>query len=138
MDALGIGSDSQTTEEWEAEAWKSLRNAVQTLKKRVDIISQAYTEAVSVRQSIVSNQQAEQVGYLTSLAVLFVPASFVASIFSMGGDFSAGADRFWVFWAILVPLVMLSCIFLFTKLGERIWSSLRQYYEYGRKEESPV
>lgn len=123
IDALGNNS---CVDDWEAAAWKGLRDAVGSLKKRVDIISQAYSQAVSVRESIVANRQAQQVGYLTSLATLFIPASLLAGIFSMGGDFSAGASRFWVFWVISVPLVLMSCIFLFTKLGGWILSLLRR------------
>jgi len=119
MDALGI-SKAQVTEAWEAEAWRSLQNVVQTLKARLDIISQAYMQAVSVRETITSNRQAQQVGYLTSLATLFIPISFVAAVFSMGGDFSAGASHFWVYWVIAVPVVGLGCLLLFTKLGRRI------------------
>lgn len=119
MDALRI-SEAQTTEAWEAEAWRGLQKFVQTLKARLDIILQAYMQAVSVRESITANKQAQQVGYLTSLAMLFIPLSFVAAVFSMGGDFSAGASHFWVYWVIAVPMVAGGCFLLFTKLGRRI------------------
>lgn len=131
IDALGIGATAQTVEAWEADAWKSLQNAVRISKTRVEIISQAYTQAVSVRESITSNKQARQVGFLTSLATLFIPISFIAAIFSMGGDFSAGASRFWVYWAIAIPVVLFGCILLFTRLGR--WVLL-----HGTGEESLV
>jgi hypothetical protein len=120
MDALGIGAKRNGTEDWEAEAWRSLQNAVHVLKTKVDIIFQAYTQAVSVQESITSNKQARQVGYLTSLATLFIPVSLIAAIFSMGGKFSAGASLFWVYWAISIPIVIAGCILLFTKLGGRV------------------
>jgi len=120
MDALGVLSKAQSTEAWETEAWKSLQKVVQTLKARLDIVLQAYMQAVSVRESITSNKQARQVGYLTSLATLFIPISFVAAIFSMGGEFSAGASHFWVYWIIAVPVVAVGCLLLFTKVGGRI------------------
>jgi hypothetical protein len=131
MDALGIGCKSQTTEEWEAEAWRSLQNTVAALKKRVDMTLQSYTEAVSVRQ-------AQQVGYLTSLATLFIPASFVAAIFAMGGDYSASAGKFWVFWVISVPLVLLCCIILFTHFGVWLLRLFRKCLGYGEVEKSHV
>jgi Mg2+ and Co2+ transporter CorA len=43
------------------------------------------------------------VGYLTSLATLFLPVLFVAAVFSMGGEYAAGESRFWVFWVIFAP-----------------------------------
>lgn len=124
MDALGIGGNNHLGEEWEVEAWKSLRSAVQTLKTRVNMISEAYMQAVSVRESIVANTQARQVGYLTSLATLFIPLSFVAAVFSMGGDFAAGQKRFYVFWAISVPITLVAlCVLLF---GSWVLNSLRK------------
>ncbi|KAH8710026.1 hypothetical protein GQ44DRAFT_776862 [Phaeosphaeriaceae sp. PMI808] len=119
MDALKI-SKALTTEAWEADAWMSIQKVVQTLKTRLDIISQAYMQAVSVRESVTANKQAQQVGYLTSLATLFIPLSFVAAVFSMGGDFSAGASHFWVYWIIAVPVAVVACFLLFTKHGRRI------------------
>jgi Mg2+ and Co2+ transporter CorA len=120
IDALGVSSHPETMESWEADAWRSLHQVVQKLKARLEIISQAYMQAVSVRESITSNKQAQQVGYLTSLATVFIPISFVAAIFSMGGDFAAGARYFWVYWVIALPVGMLGCLLLFTKLGQRI------------------
>lgn len=120
MDALGIESKSPTVEEWEADAWKSLQQAVRTLKARVDLILQAYTQAASIQESVIANKQARSVGYLTSLATLFIPASFIAAVFSMGGDFSAGERLFWVFWAISGPIVLVACVFLFTNFGRWI------------------
>jgi hypothetical protein len=120
MDALGIGGKTAITEDWETDAWKNLEHAVQVLKARLDVTLQAYTQAVSVQESITSNKQARQVGYLTSLATLFIPISFVAAIFSMGGNFSAGAKLFWVYWVIAIPLAMTGCILLFTQTGAKL------------------
>ncbi|KAK3297934.1 uncharacterized protein B0H64DRAFT_393421 [Chaetomium fimeti] len=136
LDALGVGGERQMGEEWETAAWKSLQNALLTLKTRVDIMSEAYTLAVSVRESIVANAQARQVGYLTSLATLFIPVSFIAAVFSMGGDYAAGERKFYVFWAISLPIaVVASCLYLF---GGFILGVLRKYSVTREGEKSPV
>lgn len=126
MDALGIGGKCQITEEWETDAWKSLQYTTDSLKTRVDIILQAYMQAVSVRETITANTQARQVGYLTSLATLFLPISFIASIFSMGGKFSVGEQLFWVFWAFAIPVVGIGCGLLFSKPGRKLIGKLQQ------------
>jgi hypothetical protein len=132
MDALGIGSESKrTAEAWEADAWQSLREVIKSLKIRLDIMLQAYMQSISVRETSAANKQARQVGYLTSLATIFIPLSFVAAIFSMGGDFSAGSDRFWVYWVVAVPVAAIGCLLLFTKLGRRVIQRVS-------KAESPV
>ncbi|KAJ5692134.1 hypothetical protein N7462_001557 [Penicillium macrosclerotiorum] len=119
MDALGLYSKTDVLEPWEAEAWDRLRQAVQMLKVKTDNILQAYMQAVSIRESVTSNKQALHVGYLTSLATVFIPISFVAAIFSMGGDFAAGESRFWVYWTIAIPVLAVGCWLLFTSRGRR-------------------
>ncbi|KAB8273760.1 hypothetical protein BDV30DRAFT_238285 [Aspergillus minisclerotigenes] len=138
MDALGIHAGAHINEAWEAQAWRSLQNAVQKLKAKLDNISQAYMQAVSVRESITSNKQAQQVGYLTSLATVFVPISFVAAIFSMGGDFAAGANYFWVYWVIAVPVLAAGCFLFFTHRGKGILETLSGTPEHGTPEHSLV
>jgi len=121
MDALGIGSQAseRTAEAWEADAWQGLRIVIGNLNSRVDTMLQAYMQSISVRETSDANRQARQVGYLTSLATIFIPVSFVAAVFSMGGEFAAGESRFWVFWAIAAPVATVACLMLFGKAGIR-------------------
>jgi hypothetical protein len=121
MDALGIGSSdsSRTPEAWEADAWQGLRVVIGNLKARLDIMLQAYMQSISVRETSDANKQARQVGYLTSLATIFIPLSLVAAVFSMGGDFAAGESRFWVYWAVAVPVAAVGCLLLFARAGIR-------------------
>jgi Mg2+ and Co2+ transporter CorA len=106
---------------WEADAWRALGREMTMLKARLDIMSQAYTQAVAVRESLTANEMARQVGLLTSLAALFIPVSFVAAIFSMGGAFAAGESLFWVYWVVAVPVVASCCVLLFTRWGRLVW-----------------
>ncbi|KXH34272.1 hypothetical protein CNYM01_01077 [Colletotrichum nymphaeae SA-01] len=126
MDSLGITSESGIVIPWEADAWRHLERANQLLKTRVDSILQTYMQAITVRQTIDANEQARQVGHLTSMATIFIPISFVAAVFSMGGDFSAGAGLFWVFWVIAIPMVSIGCFLLFTRFGKRLLRRMSQ------------
>lgn len=83
-------------------------------------------QAVSVRETITANTQSRQVGYLTFLATLFLPISFIASIFSMGGKFSVGEQLFWVFWAFALPVVEIGFGLLFSKPGQKLVGRLLQ------------
>jgi hypothetical protein len=38
-----------------------------------------------------------------------------AGIFSMGGDFLVGQSKFWVFWAVAIPLVLIFSLLIFTQ-----------------------
>lgn len=44
---------------------------------------------------------------LTVLALVFVPLTFVASLFSMNTDTSPGSKNFWVYFAVAVPVTLL-------------------------------
>ncbi|KAF6803290.1 hypothetical protein CSOJ01_10991 [Colletotrichum sojae] len=96
-EAMGVGSPTQILSSGEAGAWKSLQRSARLLRSGVDSILQTYMQVISVGQRLSANQQARQVGHLTSLATIFIHMSFVAAVFSMGGEFAAGEIRFWVF-----------------------------------------
>jgi hypothetical protein len=107
MKALHIGGSKSIASDWEVEQWEWFQLTVTRLKKKVDILCESYTQAVS-------SNEARSVDFLTSLATIFVPISLVAGILSMGGDFAAGQDKFWVFWVVAVPLILLGVVLIFT------------------------
>ncbi|RYP07015.1 hypothetical protein DL765_009284 [Monosporascus sp. GIB2] len=107
---LSIGCDTAIAGNWEAEEWKGLQVVLERLEKMLDSYGEAYVQAVE-------NNNARDVGFLTSLATIFVPVSLVAGILSMGGDFAAGQNRFWVFWACSVPLMIIGLVLLFTSIA---------------------
>ena len=114
MDAMGIGTADAVVEGWEADAWQRLQMVLQSLQRKLETLWQAYNQAVAVRESISSNNQGRQVGYLTSIATIFIPASLVAAIFSMGGDFAVGGSRNWVYFAVSVPIMVLGLAAVFS------------------------
>jgi Mg2+ and Co2+ transporter CorA len=69
--------------------------------------------STSAKTAIVSANEARLVSRLTVLAVIFIPLSFSASILSMGGDFSPGESRFWVYFAVSIPMLLLILGFVF-------------------------
>ncbi|XXG99319.1 hypothetical protein Hte_005656 [Hypoxylon texense] len=79
-------------------------------------------EAASFEQTLASNRIARTSGQLTKIATIIVPCTFVASIFSMGGQFAAGEDRFYVYWATSIPVtvVLLSWV---------LYGDIRESYE---------
>jgi hypothetical protein len=120
MNALGIGTEHSIAQEWEAEDWRSLEDAIKAVERRIDVIYESYTQRASINESMAANQQARGVRYLTALAALFVPASLTAGIFAMAGEFSAGASRFWVFWAVSIPLMSILSVLFFAELFKKL------------------
>jgi Mg2+ and Co2+ transporter CorA len=63
------------------------------------------TSVIQLTDSRRSIEEAFNIRRLTYIALIFIPLSFTVSIFSMGGDFIPGKDRFWVYFATAVPLL---------------------------------
>lgn len=42
---------------------------------------------------------------MTYVALLFVPMSFIASLFSMNEDYALGRSHFWVYWVTALPVL---------------------------------
>lgn len=43
---------------------------------------------------------------MTYIALVFIPLSFTSTIFSMSDDFGPGKDRFWIYFATAIPLLL--------------------------------
>ena len=75
------------------------------------------------RQSIVETKNLKR---LANLALVFVPLTYVAGLFSMSGNIAPGGRLFWVYFAVSVPL-LLAVGFLAAGLPEK-FTHLVLYY----------
>jgi hypothetical protein len=57
-----------------------------------------------MRQSV---KEAINVRQVTYIALVFVPLSWAASIFSMTEQYSPGGSQFWMYWIVAIPLLVL-------------------------------
>ena len=117
----------------ERRGWKILEEKLQamgaTLGYHLEMYSQraAMEEAYSAaRQTRAANRMARSSGQLTKIATTIVPCTFVASIFSMGGDFAVGERHFYLYWVISVPItIALLAWVLYEDVIEVIQKSLK-------------
>lgn len=79
------------------------------------------TTHVNLMETEKSISDSKSLARLTVLGFFFVPLSFVATFFSMGGGFSAGQSRFWIYFAVAVPLTLMVFVVAFGKW--RAWWS---------------
>jgi Mg2+ and Co2+ transporter CorA len=112
-----IGSDIET-------AGRRLENMLPVLASLVQIIDarQSFAETANISR-------------LTVLALLFVPLSYVSSLFSMNPDNGPGGSHFWVYFAVAVPIT----IFVFVVARPPTWA-LRAVAEWmwGRRRQRKV
>ncbi|KAI0402836.1 hypothetical protein F4802DRAFT_334828 [Xylaria palmicola] len=81
---------------------KQIEHYASTLESLNPIIMSLIQLANSNR----SISEASDVRRLTYIAVVFIPLSFVAGLFSMGDDFLPGRGSFWVYWVASIPITL--------------------------------
>jgi hypothetical protein len=120
---IGTGS-SGIVDEWEAEEWRLIEARLGSLRRDVEGAATIYTHAAQVEAIRTANEQSASVGRLTTLATVFLPLGLVAGVFSIGGDYAVGASRFWVFFAVTVPLGIVIALLLFTSIAAKVGGRL--------------
>ncbi|OAL37069.1 hypothetical protein AYO20_03546 [Fonsecaea nubica] len=102
---------AQSKAEEERGPWDLILNDLDHLSTKIEVYGQSMERMVSVVTSMFqlidsrrSIAEAVNVRRLTIIALIFVPLSWVASLFSMTDDFAPGQSRFWLYFAVAVPL----------------------------------
>ncbi|KAH9907264.1 hypothetical protein F4778DRAFT_721213, partial [Xylariomycetidae sp. FL2044] len=70
------------------------------------------------RRSIKENLNIKR---LTLIAMVFIPLSYVATLFSMGDKYAPGQDGFWLYFAVSIPTLLLVFLAVF---WPHIWGPL--------------
>ncbi|KAH0559527.1 hypothetical protein GP486_003956 [Trichoglossum hirsutum] len=95
------------------ETWESLFGDIGHILNRTDMyirrfdglipVFSSYVQLVESRRSII---ETKSITRLTYLALVFVPLTFVSSLFSMSGDVLPGKKNFWIYFAVAIPLTI--------------------------------
>ncbi|KAI9775220.1 MAG: hypothetical protein M1839_001338 [Geoglossum umbratile] len=118
MNSLVYAVKSLTPEPPSLETWESLLGDIEHVIYRIDMYSRRLDALVPVLSSYVqvaesrrSMVETKSITRLTYLALVFVPLTFVSSIFSMSEDILPGKKNFWIYFAVAIPLMV---VVLFT------------------------
>ncbi|KAK0665637.1 hypothetical protein QBC41DRAFT_327455 [Cercophora samala] len=100
--------------------------SLKDVRRRVEILSSSITGLAgiagnrqAVEEQVLSRQEATSVKALTVGGLLFVPLAFVAGLFGMEGAFAPGEERFWMYWAVAVPVSVVAFVTYFVTKGVR-------------------
>lgn len=88
------------------EDYEFLKSEIGEYAKRLEAMVPLVTSAVALIESRRSLVETANVTRLTILAMVFVPLSFVAGLFSMSDGYRPGGSLFWVYFAVAVPIVV--------------------------------
>lgn len=98
-------------------AWAALREDYAALATeitehatRLESMIPVVTTGMSLLEGRRALVEAANVSRLTVLAFFFLPLTFVAGLFSIGGSYGPGGTHFWVYWAVALPLMVLAML----------------------------
>ena len=136
MRALGIDVDDPRSYglvgKREAQMWHFICSSYQDLQGMFESLANSYTQVVVLREAQASNMQANSLRWLTILGTFFVPVSAVASIMSMGGKYLPGKDKFWVFFAVVLPLLLaVGSVLLLLAKGQSLLRKVQESFRRG-------
>jgi Mg2+ and Co2+ transporter CorA len=136
LTALSDFISFQLDEEPKQKRWTQVLQDIRYLQRQIEIYSMSLEQMLTVATSMVqifdsrrSITEALHIKRLTYVALVFIPLSWVASLFSMGEGFLPGQQFFWVYFSISLPLVVLVLLLSaapFYKLGQ-LYKRINQY-----------
>jgi Mg2+ and Co2+ transporter CorA len=94
---------------------KRLKGDFEQLRSRARALSEMRTQLIQIEMNTISIleskkglQQAERVGLLTFLAYLFIPLTFISSVFRMNvTTFTSPNPSLWAFFATAIPFTLI-------------------------------
>ena len=84
-----------------------IQSQIDDLIAQTDKILSVAIAMVSIEESRKGIEQNSNVARLTYIALIFVPMSFIASLFSMTSDLGSMKETFWIFFAVAIPISVL-------------------------------
>jgi hypothetical protein len=93
--------------------WIYIRQKLAMWTSRTKDLIDSALGSIQLVESAKSIEEARNSRLLATLGTVFLPLSLVASVLSMGGDFLPGNGRFWVYFALSLPLLLVSLLIVF-------------------------
>jgi hypothetical protein len=111
--------------DWTAlrEDYEFISTSIQENGNRLEAMIPVSTSFIQLVESRRALLESTNVTRLTVLAVVFVPLSYVASLFGMNEKFGPGGKYFWSYFAIAVPITLF--VLVVARVPKRDWFSFR-------------
>ncbi|WZH40490.1 uncharacterized protein QYS62_001423 [Fusarium acuminatum] len=86
--------------------FENARNWVSKINASITGLTGIVGNRQAFREQQLSLEAAVRTQNITTLGLLFVPLAYVATLFSMSGEYGPGGDRFWLYFLIAFPVTM--------------------------------
>jgi Mg2+ and Co2+ transporter CorA len=99
--------------------WEMVLKDIDFICAQLDHQSRSLEQMVPIAMSMVQLKDASNIQRMTYIALIFVPLSWVASVFSMSEGYGPGDNLFWVYFVVAAPIVLVVLILAWQ------WQALR-------------
>ncbi|CAN9416270.1 unnamed protein product [Alternaria alternata] len=82
---------------------KNIEDAGRRLENMLPVVT-SLVQIIDARQSLA---ETANISRLTVLALIFVPLSYISSLFSMNTTNMPGSSHFWVYFAVAIPVTLI-------------------------------
>ncbi|KAK4450466.1 hypothetical protein QBC34DRAFT_349219 [Podospora aff. communis PSN243] len=92
------------------------------VRRHAEMLNAAITGLTSISGNQKALREARSTKALTLVGLVFIPLAYTATLFSMTESFGPGGERFWVYFAVSVPLIVcvLGAYTVLDRFGDRI------------------
>jgi len=103
-----LRSDPSFSDSWESiiEDSSYVASRIGLYGRRFEAMVPVLTGLIQISESRLSFAETKNISRLTYMALVFVPLTFVSSLFSMSGDLAPGKRHFWIYFLVAAPLVV--------------------------------
>ncbi|KAB2571218.1 hypothetical protein DBV05_g10113 [Lasiodiplodia theobromae] len=109
-----------------AQDYEHLARSVDDYGQRFERMMPVVTSMVQIADSRRSFAETKNVSRLTYLALVFVPLTFTTGLFSMDSEISPGSPKFWIFFAVSIPMTIL--VFAAARPPPKLLGAMQEYW----------
>lgn len=108
-----------------ADDFAHLMASLNQYSERLESMLPVVMSLVQISDTRRSLAEAANISRLTYLAFVFVPLSFTSSLFSMNTDVSPGGSKFWIYFAVAIPITAAAFLLARPPGSPRAWLQTR-------------
>ncbi|KAL8953332.1 MAG: hypothetical protein Q9222_000794 [Ikaeria aurantiellina] len=86
------------------EDYEHIVSCIDVYNHRIELTVSIVASLIQIVDSRRSLIETANIKRLTYLALVFVPLTFISSLFSMAGSFAPGGEQFWIYFVVAVPV----------------------------------
>ena len=96
-----------------------IKARLEDCRQRIESLLPTVIGTFSLLEAQYSSINARFSTWIAGLAAIFVPLSISSGIFALSGDFQPGKPKFWAYWAVAIPLMVVVFMIILAMLCYR-------------------